>query len=151
VELGFWWRFKFADSAQNPLAALGLYTNKSASRNIYLNSVSSYQDNGSTLVMTAQTDNLDQGTSKRKSVTSAELVCDSQATSGNISISWSDDDYATFSTARTIDPSTGTRRITRLGSTKRNNNNRRAWKIEETVNRPFSGTELVLEYAVGLS
>lgn len=100
--------------------------------------------------MTIQTENLDQGTQRRKFFTSAELVCDTQTTAGNISISWSDNDYSSFSTAKTIDPSTGSRRIeSGLGTTSRTNNHKRAWKIEETVNRPFRGTELVLDYEVG--
>lgn len=109
----------------------------------------SYQDNATTLTMTIQTDGLNQGTNRKKFYHAAELICDKQGTSGNISISWSDDDYQNFSTARTIDPSTGTRRITRLGSTQRNYNNKRAWKITETVNRPFRGEALELWYEEG--
>lgn len=143
IDRNLWWRLSFPTTIYAAAGDAIL-----AGRTVSARSTG-YQDLGATLTMTVRTENLDQGTQKRKFFKSAELVCDTQTTSGNISISWSDDDYATFSTARTIDPSTGTRRVTRLGSTKLNNNHKRAWKIEETVNRPFRGTELVLDYDVG--
>ena len=43
----------------------------------------------------------------------------------------------------------GSRRITRLGSTQRAYNNKRAWKITETVNAPFRGESLKLWYTEG--
>lgn len=145
VETGVWWRAKIFGGLDIP-AALG---NTLIRGRVIYELGTDFQDAASDMTMTIQLGNMDHGTSKRKFFPSAELVCDKQSTSGNISISWSDDDYATFSTARTIDPSTGSRRITRLGSTKRENNHKRAWKIEETVNRPFRGELLVLNYEVG--
>lgn len=151
LETGVWWRMKLANNyVIGPKVAISDYLCDGFVRQLYKHGAG-YQDNGTTITMTVQLASMDHGTSKKKVYHAAELICDKQSTSGNISISWSDDDYATFSTARTIDPSSGTRRITRLGGTKRNNNNRRAWKIEETVNRPFRGEAIVLDFEVGQS
>ena len=69
-----------------------------------------------------------------------EVLCDTQTTSGDMTISSSDDDYATFVTRGTIDTSSGAKRINRLGSTQRNFNNARSWNFTETISRPFRGT-----------
>lgn len=145
IETGVWWRWYGLGG--NPTAACAGDFCFSL-RKIY-KKATDYMDDQTGITMTIQFGNLDQGTSRKKFFHAAELVCDKQSTSGNISISWSDDDYANFSTPRTIDSSTGTRRITRLGSTKRDNNNKRAWKIEEAVNRPFRGESLKLWYTEG--
>lgn len=140
-----WWvlDWAFVNSPIGRCSGRFIFSN----RKIYKASTA-YLDDGDGIVMTIQTQNTDQGTNRKKFFTSAELICDSQTTSGNISISWSDDDYATFSTARTIDPSTEQKRIHRLGSTQRRYNNKRAWKITETVNRPFRGEAIDIEYEV---
>lgn len=156
ADTGQWWTWKPGDAKQiasiMPRNAIdGVYNAIDQAQTLYMQqpNASTYQDNATTLTMTIQTDGLDQGTSRKKFYHAAELVCDKQSTSGNISISWSDDDYANFSTARTIDPSTGSRRIGKLGSTQRAYNNKRAWKITETVNRPFRGESLKLWYTEG--
>jgi len=147
IEKNVWWIFKCAESF-SPAAALGDYLIGNTQRKLYQHA-SSYQDNSITIEMTVQTDPLDQGTNRKKFFHAAELLADRRSTGGNTSISWSDDDYQNFSTARTIDLSTGSRRITRLGSTQRAYNNKRAWKITETVNAPFRGESLKLWYTEG--
>lgn len=156
VDTKQWWTWTPGDGKQ--IASImprnardGVYNAIDQAQTLYMAIPGStaYVDNATTLTMTIQTEGLDQGTNRKKFYHAAELVCDKQSTSGNISISWSDDDYQNFSTARTIDPSTGTRRITRLGATQRNYNNKRAWKITETVNRPFRGEALELWYEEG--
>lgn len=72
---------------------------------------------------TIQTAPIDAGTMNRKTLTRLRIVGD-RATSGTISVSWSDDDYATFNTPRTIDLSKELPQLYRCGSFRR-----RAFKI----------------------
>ena len=151
IDTGIWWVFQTGLGV--PSAIVGYSGNAyitTLSLGYYLvNSQLGWMENALPLSMTIQTQSLDQDTNRTKFYQSAELICDSQTISGNISISWSDDDYATFSTARTIDSSTGLKRIKRLGSTMGRYNNKRAWKITESVDRPFRGEALDIEYTVG--
>jgi hypothetical protein len=70
----------------------------------------------------------DMGTPNKKFFPELNISADTEPSTSELVISYSDDDYATFTTAGTIDLSTGTRRLTRLGSTKDDYGNKRAWK-----------------------
>lgn len=53
--------------------------------------------------------------SRRKFQHELQLIADTQSSTDNISVQYSDDDYQTFSTARTIDMSTTLKQLQRLG------------------------------------
>lgn len=110
-----------------------------------------YQDNSADYTLKIRTQNIDQGTARKKMYRQVELIADNRSTAGNTYIQWSDDDYGSFSTAQTIDLSTGTRRLTRLGSTNRNYGNRRAWQITDAVNAAFRAQAFDVTYELGSS
>ena len=62
----------------------------------------------------------------------------------NLAISWSDDDYQTFTTPRNLDISAERFRLTRLGTF-----SRRAWKYAFTANQPFRAEALELNVETG--
>jgi len=104
-----------------------------------------WQDHGSAFTATIQTDKIDHGTTKRKFYKRLRLISDTVTSGGNCSVSYSDDDYASFSTARTIDTSAKRKELTRLGSTEFG----RAWKFEHSANAAFEVDAFEIEYEVG--
>jgi hypothetical protein len=103
-------------------------------------STTSFQDNGSAFTMSIQIAT-DMGTQKRKIYQILRLLADVQA-SGTLDVSWSDDDGATFSTARSI-PLTDIKQmfLTRLGS----GSGSRIWKYEHSANTAFRCKMIELE------
>lgn len=104
-----------------------------------------FQDDGITYTARAQLDLMDFGTKKKKFFEEIELVGDIE-TGATASISYTDDDYQTFTTAGTVDLSTDRPRLTRLGSSRR-----RGWVITNTTNTPFRIEALEGRYKLGLS
>jgi hypothetical protein len=105
-------------------------------------SVDTYTDNGSAFTDTIQTRIVDLDTEKRKRLHKLSLIgLDSRAAS-TTSISWSDDDYQTFTTARTVDLNNQRTYLTNLGAFRR-----RAFKITNAANTPVYLTDLELEYS----
>jgi hypothetical protein len=103
-----------------------------------------YQDVGSaSYTATIQTSLWDGGTNNRKFIRSIRLIADTQA-SGTASISWSDDDYANYNTARTVDLTGMFKTINGCGTTRR-----RAFKVTHSANTPFRAEALEIEFDVG--
>ncbi len=75
------------------------------------------------------TDKVDNGTMQNKFMSRLQAIGDLNATTGAISIAWSDDDYKTFSTDRTQDMDNHQSWLTRLGMYKR-----RAFRIKHELN-----------------
>lgn len=101
-----------------------------------------YQDDGNTYTMKIQTSKIDFGTNKRKRLHKLDVIGDKQATANNLSINWSDDDYGTFSTARTV----------AMGDTRPYLNNcgifrRRSFKLEHSANTACELEAIELEYS----
>jgi hypothetical protein len=88
-----------------------------------------YQDNGVAYNMIIQTSKVDGNNSMRKWLPQLRLIGDQAASTNNVSISWSDDDYQNFSTARTIDMANADPNLKACGSFKR-----RAFKITHAGN-----------------
>lgn len=100
-----------------------------------------YQDVGSaSYTARIQTSLWDGGTNNRKYIKSIKLIADVQA-SGSASISWSDDDYANYNTARTVDMTSMFKELKACGSCRR-----RSFKIEHSANTPFRAEALEIEY-----
>lgn len=110
---------------------------------IYNLSPSVYQDDSVNFTVTARTPRMDFGAMSRKFVNRLDVICDIQSSAGTINVSYSDDDYATFSTARTFDVSKS-RNFSRVWG----NFRRRAWQVSFTANLPFRGLGIELDVTV---
>jgi hypothetical protein len=143
VDTGQWWQVVFA-SSELPRYMVGGpfgYYMLNYDRTIYKWSAN-YQDNGVTFTLTAQTQPIDHGTDNLKECTAFRLIADNQTTAGNVSVSYSDNDYASFSSAKTIDMTQQQKKLDAgLGWFRS-----RAWKITETVNRPFRAQAFEVEW-----
>lgn len=93
----------------------------------YTFSPSTYQDNGSNFTVTLLTDKFDFENNLQKFASRLEIIGDT--TTGNLAVSYSDDDYTSFSTARNIDMSQKVKYLTQLGTFQN-----RAWKFTYTDN-----------------
>jgi hypothetical protein len=101
-----------------------------------------YQDAGSAYTATVQTSKLDFGTEKRKRFHKVALIGDTQASTATVNISWSDDDYDNFSTARSVDMSNDRAYLTNCGAARR-----RAFKITNATNTPLRLEALEITYS----
>lgn len=104
-----------------------------------------FQDNGVNFPVVTQTNPLTFGTMARKFYDRAELVGDKQTGTASVLLSFTDDDFTTFSTTRTLDM-TQNRMFTRNLS----NSRRRAWKVSYTGNTAMrlQGLEFTIELDV---
>lgn len=83
-----------------------------------------YQDDGVDYTMTLQTTKFDGDTTARKFLNKLTLVGDQTPSTATMYVSWSDDDYNTFNTARTIDMSGSAQYLSNCGQFRR-----RAFKL----------------------
>ena len=90
-----------------------------------------YQDAGSSITCILQTAPIDRDTQHWKRCKRFEIFGDEQTTSCPLTVQYSDDNYKTFSTGRTMDMQYRSM-LTNLG-----NYRRRAWKITHTANTPL--------------
>lgn len=104
-----------------------------------------YQDNGSSFTLSCQTSKTDFGTEKRKTINSVALLGADIQSSGTATLEYSDDDYATWTTAGTFDLTTSNPRIYRCGSFKGG----RAWRLTHSANTAFRAQALKFEYKEG--
>lgn len=154
VETGIWWYFILAAGALIPRSFTGFRSTQGQSYLItgdakiyrFDAAIPLWQDNALAYTMTVQTDNLDHGTHKRKFYKNIALIGDTQSAASAVGVSWSDDDYATFSTARDIDMNATQRRLFRLGSSRR-----RAWKFTHAANTPCRLEAVEIDYELGQS
>lgn len=138
------WTNSFARGASGPYIA--------TSTAIQALSDTLYQDSGSNYEFSVVTTKLDQlpgipinTGNQMKFGKSLTLNCNRPSASTNIDVSWSDDDYKTFSTARSLDISSPDNRLTRLGKFRE-----RAFKISYTGTSPQRWNSLELEVDLGL-
>ena len=90
-----------------------------------------YQDDGEDIVVTMVTDLYDFGNIRRKFLYRLDVIGDRQSSTSNLSISWTDDNYLNYKTARTVDLSSRAY-LTRLGQFER-----RAFKLVHQANTPL--------------
>lgn len=100
-----------------------------------------YQDNGSTLTTTIQTGRLDFGSSQRTHITRIDLIGDKQA-SGTVTLTSSDNDFASFATLGTFDLTAMNPRIYRCGHFVGG----RSLKLTHTTNAAFRAEALDIYY-----
>lgn len=78
-----------------------------------------FEDNGSAYTASIRTSPVDFDTSDYKRCSALEVIGDTEASASPMSISWTDDDYNTYSTARSVDLSDDRKRILRCGRFRR--------------------------------
>jgi hypothetical protein len=101
------------------------------------------QDNGVNFPVNWTSLPLDFNTKKRKYYNNVELIGDVQLTTTPVNVSYSDDDYQTFSTPRVLDMS-NVRAFSKMWGQSR----RRVWKLSYSGNNKFRmyGIEFVIEF-----
>lgn len=104
-----------------------------------------YQDDSSNFTVLAQFGRLDFDDMRRKFVQRVDLVGDVQASSTPVTLQYSDDDYNTLSTGRTMDMAE-----TRPFQTRFSNFRRRAWKLSYSGSNPLRIEGLELKVKLGL-
>ena len=111
---------------------------------VYRLSTDQYRDGTQNINFEARTEPWDGGVAVRKFVARAKLIGDLQTVSGaTIDLDYSDDNYKTFSTARSLSLVTLTG-ISRLGST-----DRRVWRVKSTANAPIRLDGLDIVFSPG--
>lgn len=133
------------------LSVGGTMTNYSISKTltggiIYAQSPSSltFQDAGVTYTATMQLDSMDMGTGARKGWESLRIIGDVQASTSNIELSYSDDDYNTTTVWGNLDLSTNLPVARRLGSSRR-----RSWILNHSTNTPMRIKALEIQASIG--
>jgi hypothetical protein len=140
------WEIAAGGAKFNGIAATSLngsvYVQDASNGRIYTFPVSAYQDSGANFTVTVQTNNDDRGSHNRKFEHQLDVHADN--TTGNLSVSYTDDDYSSFSTARTIDLAQNKKRLNRLGSFYR-----RAYKYTYADNYPLRLKKAVHTFDAG--
>jgi len=108
---------------------------------IYVLSPTIYQDDAVSFTVLARLSRIDFDTMKWKYCKRLDLIGDKQASTTNVSLQYSDDDYGTLSTARTLDMAQTQCFCTNLGRFQR-----RSWQISYAGTNPLrlEGIELRL-------
>jgi len=119
-----------------------VYVQDATNGRIYTLTPTTYQDNGSNFTVTLQTDNYHFGTPMAKFQSGFWIIGDT--TAGTINVSESDDDYATWNTARTIDMTAVRKYLGEGGMFFQ-----RAYKLEYTQNAALRLEMLMLKIEVG--
>lgn len=153
LDTNFWWAFQFANGsasmgscAESGGAGLGNFSYFTIGTTGTVFDFDVNQDAGADFTMSVQTDNMDVDTDRRKFWKKIRLAYDRQSSTSNLGISYSDDDFVSYSTARNIDMSGNLSWLARLGSS-----SRRSWKFTNTANTPCRIQAVEIDYDVGQS
>jgi hypothetical protein len=104
-----------------------------------------FRDNNETYSAIIQTSKLDFGTNRRKTWERIDIIGDQEAATSSLSVAWTDDDYQTTATARTVDLSDNKPSLTRCG-----NSRRRSFVLTHSANTPMRLEALEIEAEVGV-
>ena len=109
-------------------------SNVSTSGKVYLMNHASlvFTDDGNTYTARVQLPSMDLGTARRKFWQSVELIADRETSSSDITLSYSDDDFQTYTTWGTVDLSEARPRAQRCGSSRK-----RGWVLTHSANTPM--------------
>ena len=127
----------FAENLNN------LYMLHQSNGKIYRADIDIYQDFGNEIKTEIVTNKIDFNTSKIKFLGALDIIGDSQSSTSNVTLDWTDDDYQSWSNTRTIDMSKPVMREHALGSFVR-----RAFRLKHEANTPFRVQSL--EFGVSL-
>jgi hypothetical protein len=100
---------------------------------VYDYDLTNYQDVAESIKVEVVTNPLDFGIRGRKFMHRLSVTGDQAVSTDNLTIDWSDDNYQTWSTSRTLDMSAKDPRLTALGSYTRG----RAFRIKHTSALPM--------------
>jgi len=120
IDHGYWCEWQVAGAATKFTGGYATslngttYVQDVASGDILTLSPTTYQDDSTNFTVTLQTNRLTLGDPDIKRQVSLDVIGDN--TTGNLAVSYSDDDYANFSTARNIDMSRNEKRLKNLGA-----------------------------------
>lgn len=152
VDNKLWLEWQIANGTTAfPFVAYAQYNNTLIAQHttdgyLYTLSESTYQDNAVNFTVLGRFKRLDLDDDRRKFLRRAELVGDIQASTTNVSLQYSDDDYNTLSTARTMDMSS-----TRPYASNFGNFRRRGWQISYAGANPLRLQALELKVRMGQS
>jgi hypothetical protein len=156
LETGLWHKWTYGASTTSfPLQHALSLTTKSTTRTlftlagdraVYRFSDTVYQDSGVNFTCTITTPNEDFGSNYEKAMGRLIPICDRPSVDSLLNISWSDDDYQTFSTARAVNINSGKPAIVQLGAF-----NDRAFKLTYTDNLPFRISAIEVNINMGVS
>lgn len=102
-----------------------------------------YQDNGIDILYDLYTTRFDFGSNSRKFLHNLSVIGD-QVSGGTMSIRWSDDDYTTYNTAKTVDL-TSFSMLYRLGAFRR-----RSFNFTYTGNTAYRMEAIEVEFSIGV-
>lgn len=148
-----WTRIATAQTSGFPIrtSAIVKNNNRYASIVTFTGEVFAYEfraanvnDNGTNFTVRFQTFDQDYGTRRTKFGARVLLNCDQTSATSLCNISWSDDDYQTFSTPRPIDLSSKYPVLYALGSFRK-----RAWRVEYTGAFTMRWQSMELDYDQG--
>lgn len=152
LDTGFWWKLTLAsgeptvmlavDTLNTPQANSYFIGSSNARANVFNDDLG--QDDSVPFTMTVQTTNLDLDTRRKKIWDAVTVIGDVQIFNAQLNISFSDDDFTTFSASRSINLSTQNTRLTRWGASRR-----RAWKITNSTATRLRLEALEFEYHLG--
>ena len=114
---------------------------------IYEMDIDKYQDVGSStddINFEIVTVRYDFGTAKTKFLHRLILVGDEETSSSPVTLDWTDDDYQTFSSTRSLDMANSLPQAFALGSFKR-----RAFRLKHTANTPLSIEAIEMDISGG--
>mgnify|MGYP001612247046 CR=1 FL=1 len=104
-----------------------------------------FQDDGQTFYARAQLQPIDPGQGEFTAYTEAEIKADVESSTSALTLEWTDDDYMTYSTPRTLDLSQNHPYTTRLGGTR----TPRAFAMVHSANMPMRLEKLRLKVSIG--
>jgi hypothetical protein len=104
-----------------------------------------FQDDSQTYTARMQLLAIDPGNGRFVAYEQAEVVADVESSTSALTLVWSDDDYVTYSTGRSLDLSTNVPRTHRLGGTDKP----RAFALVHSSNTPMRVSELRLRVDIG--
>lgn len=107
-----------------------------------------FTDNGSAFTATIQSRADDYGSPNRKFFGEFRVEADVEPTTSTLTVAYSDDDFGTWNTAGTIDLSSQSK-LTRLGATRPEYGNKRAWKMSHSANTAFRIAKAQGQFSVG--
>lgn len=114
---------------------------------VYSQQADTYQDDGNDIDCRADSIKIDFGSMNQKTINHVTIVCDIPRTTSSCSLSWSDDDYFTYSTDRVIPLVTNARPITRQCGRFR----RRSFRLKYIANAPWRLEGLEIDVNIGIA
>lgn len=140
--------FLLTQSAWSAAIARGVgrmtYFNRMNDNSLYRFNPSLYQDSGTNFDVKFRTRSDNYGTQRMKFMNRLLIVGDLTSAPSNLSVQWTDDDYQTFSTARTVDMSKTFQQLYAGGSFRT-----RAFQFTYSDNYPMRWRSVEFDYSQG--